>query len=430
MTRQIPYRYRVLVLLFFLILITYLDRICISLVGVRIKSEFKLTNAQFGWVLSAFALAYALFEMPSGMLGDRIGQRKVLLRIVVWWSVFTALTGVTTGLTTLMITRFLFGMGEAGAYPNSSGVISKWFPKNETAKGISSLTIGANTGAAIAPLIVIPIAVKFGWRMPFFVNGCLGLLWVAVCYLWFRDHPSQKKRVTAEELSYIEVNRSYRANKAPVSWPSLFKSRNIWALSMMFVTSQWANYFFIGWMPIFLQEGKHFTENEMKAATSLLFVISISSGIISGMLGDWFTKTRGLKFGRRAIGFFSLGMMALFFLITGVSENKSGVATCLVAAHFFLSPNVTMAFSTCVDIGGARAATVAGVMNFFRQIGAFFLGIFFGKMADATHSLNAPIFVIAAILFVGCLLWLVIDPTKRLSDLRLTPRGTPSVAGG
>ena len=121
MKRKFPYRYRVLIFLFFLTLITYLDRICISLVGVRIKSEFNLSNEQFGWVLGAFALAYALFEIPTGVLGDRIGQRKVFIRIVLWWSLFTVLTGATTGLFTLMCTRFLFGMGEAGAFPNGSG---------------------------------------------------------------------------------------------------------------------------------------------------------------------------------------------------------------------------------------------------------------------------------------------------------------------
>lgn len=162
MKRKFPYRYLVQVLLFFLILITYLDRVCISLVGVRIKSEFNLSNEEFGWVLGTFALAYALFEIPAGVLGDRIGQRKILIRIVLWWSLFTALTGFTVGFITLLCVRFLFGMGEAGAFPNSTAVISRWFPASETAKGISSLMIGSSTGAAIAPLIVVPLAVVYG----------------------------------------------------------------------------------------------------------------------------------------------------------------------------------------------------------------------------------------------------------------------------
>src|SRR6185436_1994899 len=133
MLRPIPYRYRVLVLLCSLTTLTYLDRICISLVGVRIKTEFHLNNEQFGWVLGSFALAYALFEIPSGVLGDRIGQRAVFIRIVLWWSFLTAFTGLATGLVSLVLVRFLFGMGESGAYPTSSAVISRWFPARETA---------------------------------------------------------------------------------------------------------------------------------------------------------------------------------------------------------------------------------------------------------------------------------------------------------
>jgi ACS family glucarate transporter-like MFS transporter len=123
-----------LVFLFFLSFITYLDRICISLVGVRIKSEFNLTNEQFGWVLASFSVAYALFEIPSGVLGDRIGQRAVLIRIVLWWSLSTALTGLTTGFISLLIVRFLFGVGESGAYPTGGGVIARWFPVAETSR--------------------------------------------------------------------------------------------------------------------------------------------------------------------------------------------------------------------------------------------------------------------------------------------------------
>ncbi len=164
MIKKFPYRRRVLILLLFLILITYLDRVCISLVGVRIKTAFHLSNTQFGWVVGAFSLAYALFEIPSGMLTDRIGQRAVFIRIVLFWSLFTALTGAVTGLTSLLLVRFLFGIGESGAYPTSSSTIGRWFPSAERGRSMSALFIGQNAGAAVAPLIVVPVAIHFGWR--------------------------------------------------------------------------------------------------------------------------------------------------------------------------------------------------------------------------------------------------------------------------
>ena len=167
LSKKISYRHRVMILLYFLMLITYLDRITISVVGVRIKTAFHLSNTQFGWVLSAFVLAYALFEIPAGLMGDRLGQRKVLIRIVIWWSVFTALTGFANGLTSLIAVRFLFGMGEAGAYPNSCGVISRWAPKSETSRGMSWLGMGAPTGAALAPCVhCYALGYKAGRAMP------------------------------------------------------------------------------------------------------------------------------------------------------------------------------------------------------------------------------------------------------------------------
>jgi MFS family permease len=182
---KFPYRYRILIFLFFLILITYLDRICISVVGVRIKSEFNLNNEKFSWVLAAFSLAYAISEIPAGALGDRIGQRRILIRIVLWWSLFTALTGITTGLVTLIIVRFLFGMGEAGALPTMSGVISRWLPANELSRGLSASLIGQTAGAAVAPFIVVTLAASFGWRSTFFVNAFINGFWWFRYWFWF-----------------------------------------------------------------------------------------------------------------------------------------------------------------------------------------------------------------------------------------------------
>lgn len=420
MNFKFPYRYRVLIFIFFLTFITYLDRVCISLVGVRIKNEFNLTNEQFGWVLGAFSLAYAIFEIPSGVLGDRIGQRAVFIRIVLWWSLFTALTGATTGLVSLLIVRFLFGMGESGAYPTSSAVISRWFPVSETARSMSSLFIGQNAGAAIAPLIVIPIAVAFGWRASFYVNGTIGVVWVLVCFLWFRNNPSEMSGVAAAERNYIENNRRVRNHKQTFSWKIALKSRSLWALVGQLFCSQWAQYFFIAWMPIYLQEGRHFSENDMKKITSYFFLIGIIGVLSGGFLSDWLVKTKGLKFGRRFFGMVPLGILAASFLVAALTSSNMVVVTCLFLAQLCYSFNPLVSFSTCVDIGGNCVGTVAGIMNFFGQVGAFFLAIAFGKIVDLTHSFSAPLFVIAGVLFVGSLLWLFVNPTRQLTTATVT----------
>lgn len=418
MKRSIPYRYRVQLLLFFLLFITYLDRVTISLVGVRIKSAFGLSNQQFGWVLSAFALAYALFEIPAGILGDRIGQRKMLLRIVTGWSLFTALTGTTTGLMSLIITRFLFGVGEAGAFPNSTAVISRWFPATETSRGMSALMIGINTGAALAPLIVVPIAIAYDWRAPFFVNGLIGLVWILICYWWFRNDPIEMKGISIEEINLIRRERKYVPREKTFPWRDALRSRSIWAMGIAFFCSQWGLYFFVAWMPIYLQQGRHFSEGEMKIIMTFVFVAGISGAFAGGFVSDWLVRVKGLLFGRRFVGFGALAIMGLCFTAAAMVTGHRMAAVLLITANGFFMAFPVAAFSTCTDIGGTYSGTVAGLMNGCGQTGAVFIAIVFGKIVDSTRNFNTPLWVIAAVLIAGSLLWLLIDPSKKLAPDR------------
>src|SRR5258706_2712692 len=277
--------------------LTYLDRICISIVGVRIKSDLHLSNEQFGWVLAAFALAYAIFEIPSGMLGDRIGPKKVFIRIVIGWSLFTALTGLVNGLIPLLVVRFLFGVGESGTYPNSILVVSRWFPLRETGKVLSWVGIGSQLGAAIAPLIIVPLAAVYGWRTPFFVIGFIGLLWAWICYRWFQDFPGQMKSIPVAEKKIIELSRRHSDEQHLLPWRLIFMNKTLWPLMLMYFCCQWANYFFIAWMPVYLQEGRGFSENAMSAITSTLFIFGIAGFLAGGAAGDMLLLKKGPKKG-------------------------------------------------------------------------------------------------------------------------------------
>ena len=409
-----PYRYRVLVFLFSLMFLTYLDRIAIGLVGKRIISEFDLTNTEFGWVLSAFSLAYAIFEIPTGIMGDRLGQKIVLIRIVFWWSLFTCLTGLATGLVTLIIVRFLFGMGEAGALPTMSGVLSRWLPANELSRGLSASLIGQTTGAAVAPFIVVPIAASFGWRITFFVIGFIGLIWVLFCRRWFKNNPSEMKGITENEKNYIEKNRSITSHSQKISWNKILSNRSMLALVASFFTSQWAAYFFIAWLPVYLQQGRNFSENSMKFVTSLVFVPAIIICLVGGYIGDIIVKKKGLKFGRRAIAMSALSLNSILFLLEATTQNDTLLVACFLMGFGCVLTFGVAAFGVCIDVGGNHAGAVSGLMNCIGQIGAFFLAIVFGKIVDSTGSFNAPLFVISGLLLIGSLLWLLVDPTKKL----------------
>jgi sugar phosphate permease len=408
------YRNRVTVFLCALTTLTYLDRICISIVGSRVKSELALTNEQFGWVLAAFSLSYALFEIPSGALGDRIGPRAVFIRIVLLWSIFTAFTGLVSSLAWLLLIRFLFGMGESGTYPNIILAVSRWFPANETGRTLTWVGIGSQIGSAIAPLIIVPLAVAFGWRMPFFVNAAIGIIWVWVCYRWFRDFPAEMRNISAREREVIETGRRFSPTHGLASWRIIFSNRTLWALMVMYFCCQWSNYFFVAWMPVYLQEGRHFSENEMGVITFILFVVGILGFLAGGFAGDRMANKKGLKFGRRFVGLTGLGMCGVLIFAAAISPDPVAAAVCLVAANGSFSFGVMVSYAVCTDIGRNNAGTVTGAMNFFGQMGAFTLSVVFGKMVDVIHNFNYPLMVVGGVTITGGLLWLAIDPTRQI----------------
>jgi ACS family glucarate transporter-like MFS transporter len=411
----IPYRYRVLVLLTSLTTLTYLDRITISIVGVRLKADLHLSNEQFGWVLASFALAYALFEIPSGALGDRIGPRAVFIRIVIFWSLFTGITGLVSGLIGLLIVRFLFGVGESGTYPNCMIVMSRWFPQSEMGRSLTWVGIGSQIGAAIAPVIIVPVATVYGWRMPFFVNAAIGIVWVLVCFLWFRNFPEEMHHITDKEKEYIKTNRRFNEAQHLIPWRFILQHRTLWALMLMYFCCQWANYFFVAWMPVYLQEGRGFSENGMKAITSTLFIVGIIGFLAGGFTGDVSVKKMGLRGGRRIVGMTGLGMCGLLILTAAIVPNNNIAAGCLIAANGFFSFGVMVSYAVCIDIGRNNAGTVTGAMNFCGQMGAFFLAIIFGKIVQQTSNFNYPLFVVAGVAITGCLMWMGIDAEKKLS---------------
>jgi MFS transporter, ACS family, glucarate transporter len=407
-------RNQVLSFLFSLSVITYIDRTCISLVAADMKADLGIQNDTWGWVLSAFALSYALFELPTGTLGDRQGPRRVLTRVVIWWSAFTALTGTAFNWLNLVIVRFLFGAGEAGAYPNASIVVSRWFPKQETGRAQAVIWAAGRVGGSLAPWIVIPIATYWGWRVSFFAMAFFGLIWALAWYFWFRDFPAQQQGISAEELSYIEANRRFRSSDHHIPWQKILRSPNMWALMLMFHFYMYGAYFFTGWLPTYLKEGRHFDKSEMQLFATLPFVLGAIGCLIGGYLSDWLSKRYGLRVGRRTLGIVGMGASSLIILLAALSPENTTSAYLLAAGMGFKDLTLPVAFAVCVDIGKSRSGTVSGAMNMVGQMGAVFLGVLFGYIVKATGNFNYPLYLIAFLLLLACLLWLLIDPEKEM----------------
>ena len=252
------HQHRVLGMLALLSIITYIDRVCIAVAGPRMQEDLQISPQAWGWVTSVFFLSYSAFEIPSGVLGDRIGPRRVLTRIVLWWSAFTSLTGTVTSYGWLLLVRFCFGMGGAGAYPNASTVIGRWMPARNRARAWGIVWMTSQIGAAISPLLVVLIQTRYGWQASFFVFGFLGALWSAAWYVWFRDSPHEMPGVTEAERQ--EIGSDPPAHHTALPWGQALRTPGVWWIAGIGASYVYSLAFFQFWLPTYLVRGRGYTE--------------------------------------------------------------------------------------------------------------------------------------------------------------------------
>lgn len=409
----LPYRYRVLVLLFSLIFVMYLDRLCISVAGPRIQSDLHLTPVQWGWVIGAFTLAYAALQIPSGALGDRIGPRRVLARIVLWWSAFTVATGLVASYPTLLAVRFLFGAGEAGAFPNSASAVSKWIPKSERARALSSFWVATGLSGIATPLIVVTIQQRFGWRPSFYVFGALGIIWSAIWYTWFRDTPWQKAGVTEEERRLIGVPAASR--HAGVSWARRFRSPNFVLLILMYHFYCWGGYFYLSWLHTYLQVGLRLTEDQMKFASALPPAAGLLGVTLGGYLSDRFMRGHSLRFARCSIGSVSLIGSGILLWAASLATNPWTAVALITAGLGVMNGMLPVSWSLCVDLGGEHSGAISAAMNTGGQIGSFASAVCFGYLVERFGSYSRALMPLAGLLIVGGCLFAAIDPGEAAS---------------
>ncbi|MBV6430762.1 MAG: putative sulfoacetate transporter SauU [Bryobacteraceae bacterium] len=423
------FRLRVLLLLFLLSIITYIDRVCISVAGPRMQQDLGITPERWGWVVGAFTLSYAAFEIPSGALADKLGARSVLTRIVLWWSIFTSLTGAVSNFFLLLLVRFCFGAGEAGAYPGSTSAVARWFPPRERARATSVFWMASRLGGVLAPILVVAIQQRHGWRASFYVFGILGVLWCAVWYWWYRDHPTLKPGISESELH--EIGAGSISEHTSLPWGIALRQWNYWKILLMYHTYCWGGYFYLSWLHTYLQKGLGFSENEMAIWSTLPFLFGACGNLVGGYTSDLLIKRRGLSFGRRSVGAAGLALSGIFMLLTSQTDNKQLAVIFLALGYGSMDCMLPVSWAVCMDVGGKFAGAISGSMNMAGQLGSFFTSIVFGYVVAATHSYNAPLLYMGVMLLVSALLFVRIDPTQPLireDDARNLSRATPPIS--
>lgn len=394
--------------------IAYLDRVCISAAKPAIKEALHLTDSQMGYVFSAFTFAYALFEIPSGWLADRFGPRLMITRIVVLWSLMTAATGLTSGFTSLLWVRLLFGLGEAGMFPGLARAFVSWIPA--TAHGsIFGLSItAALLSGALTQKLVVWMLDHISWRWTFPIFGAVGLVWAVGWFWWFRDDPRELTRVGRDEASGVDSGKEVRT-QASVPWKKLFSSGRIWALCLLYFGIIYGWYFYLTWMPDYLRRAHGLSASVAASFSAYPLVAMAVAVFFGGYLSDRFCRRWGLAKGRRLCGLVSLPVAIGLVCVAAFWAEGMTTAILLALAAGCASLSVASAWAATLDLGGAHSGVVSGTMNMFGNLGGALSPVVFGhcvqqwETAHPWAAWHVPILSTAVcyLLALGC--WVVLD---------------------
>jgi ACS family glucarate transporter-like MFS transporter len=424
-------RRRLLWLIFSLTVLTYLDRLAISAAMPTMAAEFGFTALQKGYIFSAFSLAYAAFEIPGGWLGDRFGARIALTRIVLWWSAFTGLTGAAVGYRSLLLVRFLFGAGEAGAFPNIARAISRWFGAAEQGRALSVSFLGLATGSALTAPLVFTLLDLQPWRWVFYEFGLLGIAWAVIWYRWFRDRPEEHPAVRGSAGRPVaKTDPSTSLAPPSVPWRQLLTSRAMWQISLMYVAYGYGIFFYITWLPTYLIEARGFSSGATKWLASLPWIISLPGYLGGGWLTDWLARRTGsLKIARCGLGMVGYGASALLLVAVALVEANLAAAVLLSLALCSQTLTTSAAWSVCLDVGRQHAGVVTGTMNMVGNFGGALAPVVVGFAVGTLHSWTLPFYGMALVFLFGAVMWARVDPNRPLFPTPyIPPAGCPPAA--
>ncbi len=403
-------RYRVVAALVALAGVTYLDRVCISILALSIMRDLSLTRIQMGYVFSSFTLAYAIFEIPTAGWADRIGSRPVLTRIVLWWSGFTMATGAAFSFGTLLGVRFLFGAGEAGAWPNAARVFSRWIPARERGRAQGVFFAGAHLAGGLTPVLVAWIATFLPWRLVFFCLGFAGIAWGWFWYRWFRDDPADHSAVSAAELALIEKERGIPLAHGRSAWVEVFRTHSLVPLCIQYFANTYGFYFFITWLPVYLAKARGMASAQLAIFAGLPLLLSVTADITGGIATDALSRRFGVRLGRSGVGCaaYLLAAVALFLGTASPHPQLAGflIAVAGALSMFTLAPS----WATAIDLGGGNAAVLSATMNTAGQIGGILSPIVLAYIVDRLGNWSLPLYLLAGLYVAAAVSWALIDP--------------------
>jgi MFS family permease len=410
-----------------LAILAYVDRVAVSQAGPVIAREMHFDKAQMGTVFGAFILGYALFEIPGAWLADWLGPRKALIRIVAWWSAFTAFTGMAGGFRSLIAIRFLFGAGEAGAFPTIAKSLSTWLPVKERTRVQGLLWTATHWSGAVTPPLIIFLLGVVSWRGAFGVLGAAGILWLIPFAFWYRDNPAKHPAVNAAELALLPDTQQQISEHQAVPWRELLQSNAVRLLALQYFCLWFSGYFYITWLPTYLQEFHKLTPSQSANYTALPLFTSGLGALFSGFFT---TRLAGFAGGtlpaRRMMVLTGFLGSALFMALSIPAGDPRTMIAMMAIANFCHDLVMPPAWATCMDIGGRFSGSVAGIMNLFGNLAGVASSTLGGYMLQSTGSnWHMLIGLLAAVYALGALCWLRLDSVSPVVGPQRAP--TPAV---
>jgi sugar phosphate permease len=423
MQRTFKVRHLILAVMCLMYFIAYIDRVNISVAGPLIKEEFGLSATQLGFVFSAFAYPYAAMQIFGGWCADKFGPRLVLTVLSIIWAMATILCGFAWGLTSLLVFRFILGIGEGGAFPTATRAFTFWLPATERgfAQGITHSF--ARLGGAVTPPIVIGITALYGWRESFIILGAISLIWT-VLYVWvFRNTPVEHRWIKRAELDEIGVQAEVltRAAKGRTPWKEMI--RKMWLVTFVDFCYGWTLWVFLTWLPSYLKDARGFDLKHLALFTALPLLAGVIGDTLGGVVSDAvFKRTGNLKLARRIMLVIGLGGALIFILPVVYTRDPLLAVALLSASFFFLELTNAVLWSLPLDIAGAYAGTAGGMMNTGFGVAGMISPVVFGYLIQTTGSYEVPFAVSALLLAVGIVAAFFIDPTRKLADQPASPK--------
>jgi len=418
--KRTSYRWAVLFMIAMMALITFMDRTNISIAAPQMSKDFGLSKTQMGFVFSAFAWAYALGQLPGGWITDKLGSRKVLTIVVLFWSLMTMATAHALGFISLVVIRFIFGMGEAASWPAGTQAMQFWYPKSERGL-VNGVTHSCGQFAtSIVPLLGVAIMTAWGWRSIFHIFGTIGIVWAIGWWVMYRERPEEHKLVNAAEAAYIRDEApagSQVKKKVDIPWKLILTSPATYVLGIAWSAYTYTGYFFWYWMPTYLLEFRHISLKNMGYLAPLPLFAGALGVVVGGIISDYaFKKTGNLKWSRRGVCIAAMVGSALFAIPAGTMAKPVAVVLCLILCNFFISLSSGTTWAVAMDISGGYAGSVSAIMNMIGQFAGSISAIIFGALVQRGYWV-APFYLTAAVTITSALLWaFAINPERTVLE--------------